>query len=245
MSLAKVICLLRTDIYLKLNSLQTVNLATIFAIALNIFDISLRIHLHVKNDCEDKTVISLFKTTFELPLCGAESKNYELSSNSTVADSIEIPSEKEDNCKSFPTWKMLVLGIIFLESFKLFIGFCRIIKAYKGENKVTPLSNQINETKTGNKIIRNRDHENPLDASEDDVVNTPSEPQNPAEISEDGVLGGFDSIITLESKIVYVQPYQEDTGAVNIAGTSQQTTEADIDQIEDVEDQHETNNTCR
>ncbi len=53
MSLAKVILYWRADLYIKLNSYRTVNIATLFVTLFVLGDSGIRIYLHVFNTCQD------------------------------------------------------------------------------------------------------------------------------------------------------------------------------------------------
>ncbi len=145
MSLAKVILNCRMDLYIKINSDITVNLATLFVLLLNLVDFILRIHMHVFNDCEDKLMFKLYQVEFKwkfqqdtVDVCNhTNSTNFE-----DFAESDPIGCRV---CPSYPTLRIIMAVVLVLETIKLLSGFYRIMKKY-GIKVTESNKNETNHT---------------------------------------------------------------------------------------------------
>ena len=149
MSFAKVILYWRPAIYVKLNTLKTANLATLFVIAWIVTDVCIRIYLHGFNSCKDDTMLLIYQFKFKSELC------YSLKNNVTSISSSTVPTNNtmttilgKEKCFSYPTLRILILGILLLECLKVFLGFFRIVKNYKKKQ------GQIGQTISSNNEVQ-------------------------------------------------------------------------------------------
>ena len=137
MSLAKVILNCRMDLYIKINSDITVNLATLLVLLLNLVDFILRIHMHVFNDCEDKLMFKLYQVEFKWKFQQDTINVY----NNTNSTHFEEFGETDPIgcrvCPSYPTLRIIMAAVLVLETMKLLSGFYRIMKKYGTKVKET------------------------------------------------------------------------------------------------------------
>ena len=75
MSISKVILNWRLDIYMKLNSSLTINLASLCVIILIVIDMVIRIDMHLYGNCEDRIAIVGYQIEFQRNMCIPESYN--------------------------------------------------------------------------------------------------------------------------------------------------------------------------
>ena len=152
MSISKVILNLRLDIYMRLNSNMTINLASLCVSILILIDMMIRIDMHLYGNCEDRIAIVGYQIEFQRKLCIPES--YNSTENITLC---EIYNKAEKiypigclKCPSYPTLRILGSAVLIMESIKFVLGFVRIIKKYKKKfkpGKVNPISNSENTKK--------------------------------------------------------------------------------------------------
>lgn len=155
MSLAKVILNWRPDIYVKLNSNFTVNLATFFVIVLNLIDIYIRIDMHVLNDCMDELSSNVYQVEMQRKFCVPDA--YDINDNSTICEIYEKTESVHPigcrKCPSYPILRILLGSVLLLECMKFVLGFVRIAKKYskkfKNNKKLHPKKqpNSVNSTK--------------------------------------------------------------------------------------------------
>jgi hypothetical protein len=108
--------------------MKTVNLATLFVIAWIIADVCTRIFLHGFNSCNDEIMLSV--------LCYSFKNNVTLNPSSTVPTNNTITTDTgKEKCFSYPTLRILILGILILECLKIFLGFFRIVSKYKRKHR--------------------------------------------------------------------------------------------------------------
>ena len=147
MAFAKVILSWRADLYIKLNSETTINIATVVAVSVILVDNGLRFSLHIMNDCKDNLMLMMFQSRYKSEMCYAETYNESVELNSTLIENSTIATSNEsDKCFSYPTIRVLVLGIIVLEFIKLILGFLQMTKKFKRKYKQSVLANQLNLT---------------------------------------------------------------------------------------------------
>jgi hypothetical protein len=132
MSIAKVILNCRPDIYVKMNSNFSVNLATFFAILCILIDMCIRIDMHIFNDCDDNLARGLFQFELQRDFCIPES--YDISINSTLCeiykDTKYVNPIGCKKCTSIPSLRILLSAVVLMESIKFFLGFSRNAKRY-------------------------------------------------------------------------------------------------------------------
>ena len=155
MSLAKVILNWRPDIYVKLNSSFTVNLATFFVIVLNLIDIYIRIDMHVFNDCTDQLSSTVYQVEMQRKFCVPDT--YNLNDNSTICEIYEKTKSVHPigcrRCPSYPVLRILLGSVLLLECMKFVLGFGRIAKKYRKKFKNNQIlhpkkqPNSLNSTK--------------------------------------------------------------------------------------------------
>ena len=139
MSFVKVILNWRPDLYVKLNSNFTVNLATFLAAVFIGIDILMRIDLHIFNNCVDLILLKFLHLDLHREFCIPLAMNH--TTNSTFCERLD---QKEvlypigcDICASYPTLRILIGFLLLFEGLKFLLGFNRIVKKYlkKSESK--------------------------------------------------------------------------------------------------------------
>ncbi len=136
MSFVKVILNWRPDIYVKLNSNFTVNLATlIVGICIGI-DSLIRIDLHIYNNCVDLSLLKLFQYDLHREFCFPQGLNH--STNASFCERFDQTDVMYpigcDLCPPNPTLRVLLGFLILLEGTKFMFGFKRIVKKYLKKN---------------------------------------------------------------------------------------------------------------
>ena len=132
MSFAKVLLQWQPALFMKLNSRSTVNIATVFVIAVLTSDVIMRIDLHVIQNCEDKLQVKVYEAEFNRELCIPEGYD---NSNFTVCEIYDIAENVYPiGCKvcnpARPTVSILILLMIFFETWKFLLGFVRNFKHF-------------------------------------------------------------------------------------------------------------------
>ena len=152
MSLAKVILNWRLDIYVKLNSDLTINIATLCVLVLLAIDNVIRIDMHVLGNCSDQMAFEGYQVEFQREFCMPEISNS--TENLTLC---EIYNQAENvypigcnTCPSYPTMRILFGAILLLELIKFLLGFYRIMKKY-GKKIQDMRHNKVNTT---NKVTK-------------------------------------------------------------------------------------------
>ena len=171
MSCAKVILNWRPDIYIRMNSSLTVNIATVFAISINMCDFFIRINLHVNQKCEDRSSFKLYQAEFQREFCFP--KKFNKIENMTQCMNYDQSGVYYklgcENCGQYPTLFILAIGVIFLETIKFIQGFVRLAAKNKSKQDLNlKLIHQNNSTNQGgqaddNNVTYNQD----LNTSED------------------------------------------------------------------------------
>ena len=136
MSFAKVILNWRPDIYVKLNSNFTVNLATFIVVVCIGIDSIIRIDLHIYNNCVDLSLLKLFQYDLHREFCFPQVLNH--STNASFCERFDQTDVMYpigcDLCASNPTLRVLFGFLLLLEGTKLMLGFKRIVKKYLKKN---------------------------------------------------------------------------------------------------------------
>ena len=184
MSFAKVILNWRLDLYVKLNSNITVNLATVGVLVLNLIDLIIRIDMHILDDCEDKLPFKVYQIEFQRKFCVPEL--YNTTNNLTVC---EIFAQADDvyqigckQCPSNPTIRILLGSVLILETVKFSMGFYRIMKKYVKKIK------DFRKNKTSTVHI-SLSHRKSKDSDPDKDLQEAKEKDNPIE-TKDGNQNG-------------------------------------------------------
>lgn len=172
MSLTKILVVLRPDVYIALNSVLTVNFATIFIILVTFIDCSLRLKLYLIDNCEFD---GLLYEIFRKDLCGP----FDAHNHTNTITNISI-IDKEPSCPSYPVISVMIIIILVLESVKFVVAFIKIIiiisKKLKIINSNCTNDNDIKEDV--NKI----DDLKTVKAQSDLEANTDKREENPEEM---------------------------------------------------------------
>ncbi len=176
MSLTKILVVLRPDVYIALNSVLTVNLATIFIILVTFVDCSLRLKLYLIDNCEFD---GLLYEIFRKDLCGP----FDAHNHTNSITNISV-IDKEPSCPSYPVISVMLIIILVLESVKFVVAFIKIIiiisKKLKIINSNSTNDNDINEQV--NKVnVKNADLET-AKAQSDLEGNTDKREENTVEM---------------------------------------------------------------
>ena len=123
MSITKVILNWRLDIYMRLNSSITINLASMCAIILILFDLMIRINMHIYDNCEDNLAFVGYQIEFQRQFCVPKIHN--LSDNMTLW---EIYNQAENvypigcvKCPSYLTLRILGACVLFYGKYQILI----------------------------------------------------------------------------------------------------------------------------
>ena len=148
MSFAKVILNWRPDVYVRMNSTITVDIATFFAISLNLCDLLIRINLHVVNNCEDRSSFKLYQAEFQREFCFPKRLNKTENITQCISyDQSDVFYKLGcEKCSQYPTLFILAIGVIFLETIKFFQGFVRVAIKNKSKQDLHLKSNHPNNS---------------------------------------------------------------------------------------------------
>ena len=121
---------------MRLNSSITINLASMCAIILILFDLMIRINMHIYDNCEDNLAFVGYQIEFQRQFCVPKIHN--LSDNMTLW---EIYNQAENvypigcvKCPSYLTLRILGACVLFMESIKFLLGFLRLLKSTKKQS---------------------------------------------------------------------------------------------------------------
>ena len=150
MSFAKAILICRADVYMALNSLKTVNRATVVGVCIIIIDVGLRVDMHIINNCTDTLNLNMYQTMYKSEMCYIQTNKESIDFNPTLFENASIHSTKDsDKCIDYPTVKVLLFGIFIFEFLKVISEFRRTIKRFKRKYKQIVLVDTLNLTNSG------------------------------------------------------------------------------------------------
>ena len=158
MSISKVILNWRLDIYMKLNSSLTINLASLCVIILIVIDMVIRIDMHLYGNCEDRIAIVGYQIEFQRNMCIPES--YNTTDNMTLC---EIYNQAKNiypigclKCPSYPTLRILGGAVLIMESLKFVLGFLRIIRKFKKNFKTNLVNPTLSQSENTRKMHKSK-----------------------------------------------------------------------------------------
>ena len=194
MSVSKIILNWRPDIYVKLNTNFTVNLATLFVILYILIDLLIRIDMTIYKDCRDDLAMKLYQVELKRTLCISEMYNTTIDvtlqpKNITHCEVFEKANNLYKigckNCPSNPSLRILFVAVVVSELFKFCFGFNRIVKKAKkfqkqNKKKVTqqlPASINSGTTESKSKTTNKTTRMNPEDATKNILSVNKLDPQ--------------------------------------------------------------------
>ena len=149
MSFSKVILAWRADLFMSLNSITTVNIATVIGVSIIIIDLGLRVDMHIINDCTDTRLLNMYQTMYKSEMCYVQSYNESEELNSTLFENAKISSTKDsDECIDYPTIKVLVFCIFIFELMKVIMEFLRMIKKFRRKYKQIVIADLLSQPKS-------------------------------------------------------------------------------------------------